>query len=213
MSHRDLLSKSRTKCRFGVRLAQTASAVHAQDFLVRRRTGIRNVAFDSEGFAKSDVCVSATNLHLGGKQRTEELGLRSHVSPTIGEIARFPEVSEAKVFEAVEAGNGYRAELLDTRRDAGEVSLEVPVVEEGFDRSLDREELRVVLTRLEPREQMIVTRVFFEGWSQARVGTEIGLSQMQVSTKFGSCHGQTSLMARRLRTRGTRRLVLKDWCG
>jgi RNA polymerase sigma-B factor len=41
--------------------------------------------------------------------------------------------------------------------------------------------LRILLPRLEDREQLIVKRLFFDGYTQQRVADELGASQMQVS--------------------------------
>jgi RNA polymerase sigma-B factor len=38
-----------------------------------------------------------------------------------------------------------------------------------------------LLDRLGARERAIVSRYFFSGWSQARIGRELGISQIHVS--------------------------------
>jgi RNA polymerase sigma-B factor len=41
--------------------------------------------------------------------------------------------------------------------------------------------LRVLLPRLDEREQLILKRLYFDGYTQQRVANELGASQMQVS--------------------------------
>jgi RNA polymerase sigma-B factor len=81
----------------------------------------------------------------------------------------------------MEAGGSYWTASLDVRGPDGERSIDIPVTDRALDRALDRQRLRVLLPRLEDREQLILKRLFFDGYTQQRVADELGASQMQVS--------------------------------
>ena len=134
---------------------------------------------------------SLQETYLAIKTAREELGQKLGASPTIPQIAAHLRVSEEAVLAAMEAGDSYWPASLDTaRRDGDDPGTEVPVIEHGFESSLDRRQLRETLPTLGPREQHIIKRLYFDGWTQRRVAEEIGVSQMQVSR----------LMARTLET-------------
>lgn len=91
------------------------------------------------------------------------------------------EVSEEEVLEAMEAGSSYVSDSLDIRGPGDERANDVAIVDPSFGRGLDREGLRKVTPSLEYHERVMLTRSFFDGWTQDQVAREIGLSQMQVS--------------------------------
>lgn len=124
---------------------------------------------------------SLQETYLSVKDAREELGHKLGCSPTVQQIAEHLGVSDEAVLDAMEAGDSYWPASLDTPRTEDESVTEVPVVDPGFDRSLDRRQLRDSLPRLTEREQLIVKRLYFDGWTQRRVAEEIGVSQMQVS--------------------------------
>jgi RNA polymerase sigma-B factor len=124
---------------------------------------------------------SLQERYLAVKEAREELNQELGCSPTIAQIAARVGVSEEAILEAMEAGDSYWPASLDVGTSEDEPVTEVPVVDEGFDRSLDRQQLRNLLPRLEHRELVILQRLYFDGWTQRRVADEIGVSQMQVS--------------------------------
>lgn len=124
---------------------------------------------------------SLQETYLSVKDAREELGHKLGCSPTVQQIAVHLGVSDEAVLDAMEAGDSYWPASLDTPRTEDESVTEVPVVDPGFDRSLDRSQLRESLPRLSEREQLIVKRLYFDRWTQRRVAEEIGVSQMQVS--------------------------------
>jgi RNA polymerase sigma-B factor len=124
---------------------------------------------------------SLQETYLSVKDAREELGHKLGCSPTVQQIAQHLGVSDEAVLDAMEAGDSYWPASLDTPRTEEESVTEVPVVDPGFDQSLDRRQLRDSLPRLTDREQLIVKRLYFDGWTQRRVADEIGVSQMQVS--------------------------------
>ncbi len=125
---------------------------------------------------------SLQETYLTVKTAKEELGQTLGCSPTVQQVATHLGISEEAVLAAMEAGDSYWPASLDAPRRGEEDSVtEVPVLDGGFDFSLDRRQLRESLPRLERREQLIVKRLYFDGWTQRRVAEEIGVSQMQVS--------------------------------
>lgn len=124
---------------------------------------------------------SLQERYLAVKEAREELTHELGCSPTIAQIARRVGVSEEAILEAMEAGDNYWPASLDVGTSEDAPVTEVPVIDEGFERSLDRQELRNLLPQLDRREQVILKRLYFDGWTQRRVADEIGVSQMQVS--------------------------------
>lgn len=125
---------------------------------------------------------SLQETYLSVKTAREELGQTLGGSPSVPQIAAYLRISEESVLAAMEAGDSYWPASLDTpRRGDEEAVTEVPVVDGGFDSTLDRRQLRESLPALERRERLIIKRLYFDGWTQRRVAEEIGVSQMQVS--------------------------------
>jgi RNA polymerase sigma-B factor len=124
---------------------------------------------------------SLQELYLAVKEAREELGHELGCSPTIPQLATRLGVSDEAILDAMEAGDSYWPASLDVGPSEDDYVTEVPVLDGGFDRSLDRQQLRSLLPRLDHREQLILKRVFFDEWTQRQVAAEIGVSQMQVS--------------------------------
>jgi RNA polymerase sigma-B factor len=138
---------------------------------------------------------STQELYLSIKDAREELGHRLGASPTVPEIAAHMGVGVEDVLEAMEAGRTYWPDSLDVTGPDGERTFDVPVCDESLDRAVDRQQLRVLLPRLDDRERLILKRIYFDGQTQQRVAEEIGASQMQVSR----------ILARTL-------AQLREWC-
>ena len=125
---------------------------------------------------------SLQETYLSIKTAREELGQTLGASPTVPQIATHLGISDESVLAAMEAGDSYWPASLDTpRRGEDEPGVDVPVIDGGFDSSLERRQLRESLPKLEERERLIIKRLYFDGWTQRRVAEEIGVSQMQVS--------------------------------
>jgi RNA polymerase sigma-B factor len=69
----------------------------------------------------------------------------------------------------------------------------------GLDLVVDREALKPLLQRLTPREKRILLMRFFRNMSQAEIGVELGVSQMQVSRLLTQILGR---LRHRLETAG-----------
>jgi RNA polymerase sigma-B factor len=124
---------------------------------------------------------STQELYLSIKEAREELGHQLGTPPTVAQIASHLEVNDEAILEAMEAGGSYWTASLDVRGPDGERSIDIPVTDAGLDRVLDRQRLRVLLPRLDGREQLILKRLYFDGYTQQRVANDLGASQMQVS--------------------------------
>jgi len=60
----------------------------------------------------------------------------------------------------------------------------------GIQKVVDREALKPLLARLTPREKRILLMRFFRTMSQAQIGAELGVSQMQVSRLLAQILGR-----------------------
>jgi RNA polymerase sigma-B factor len=132
---------------------------------------------------------SLQELYLSIKDAREELSHQLGATPTIPQIADRLGVSEEALLEAMDAGDSYWPTSLDIATEDGPV-IDIAVVDDAFDRSLDREQLRDFLPRLDEREQLILQRLYLDGWTQRQVAEEIGISQMQVSRILSRTKGQ-----------------------
>ena len=118
-------------------------------------------------------------------QLDQELGRR----PTSAEIATLLQVDVADI-ERASAARGYFSMLsLDQPLDpAGDLRL-LDLVPGNEDQTLLKLEhvsqLQPVLDDLPSRERRILELRFVEGWSQAAIGADVGVSQMQVSRILG----------------------------
>lgn len=119
--------------------------------------------------------------YLAIKTAREELYQELACSPTIDQIARRLGISEEAVLEAIEAGDNFLPQSLDSGPDEESPGREVPVVDPSFDVMLERNLLMEAIPRLSRREQLVLKRVYLDGWTQRKVAQEIGVSQMQVS--------------------------------
>jgi RNA polymerase sigma-B factor len=120
-------------------------------------------------------------LYLAIKQARDDLTQELGATPTTAQIADHLRVAEAEVIEAMEAGDNYWPVSLDVRISDDEPVREVPVTDTSFEQTLARLDLERMAPNLDDRETRIITRLYFDGWTQRRVADEIGVSQMQVS--------------------------------
>lgn len=133
---------------------------------------------------------SVQESYLAVKEAREALTHELSCSPTIQQIAERLGTSDEAILEAMEAGENYWPESLDAGVFEGESGRQVPVVDGGFDRSLERHHLTTLLPRLAPRERLILKRIYLDGWTQRQVADEIGVSQMQVSRLLSKITGK-----------------------
>lgn len=109
--------------------------------------------------------------------------------PTRAELAACLEIDLAEVDRALAAKGCFNVLSLDQPLDpAGNLTL-ADLVAGDQDVTLGRfeevDQLQPVLDDLGPRERRILELRFVEGWTQAEIGADIGVSQMQVSRILG----------------------------
>jgi RNA polymerase sigma-B factor len=107
--------------------------------------------------------------------------------PSVSQVAEAVGVSDEQVLEALEAAGAYRATSIDAPRpggdeDAGDtVGDAVGDADRGFGRAEDRATLDRLMTALGPRDREVLRLRFVEDLTQAEIGEQIGVSQMQIS--------------------------------
>jgi RNA polymerase sigma-B factor len=109
-----------------------------------------------------------------------------HRSPSVKEIAAAVGVPEEDVLDALQAGGSYRAISFEAPAggsgdDVVTLADSVGVREDGFDRAEERATLDILLGCVSERERAVLRMRFERDMTQAEIGAEIGVSQMQVS--------------------------------
>jgi RNA polymerase sigma-B factor len=107
--------------------------------------------------------------------------------PNVKEVASYLNVPEDQALEAFQAlTHGYNVESLDTPVDT-ENNIETrgaqvgdPSAEAAYEHVTLHADVLNILKELDPRMQLVVVAAL-EGWTQARTGERLGVSQMQVS--------------------------------
>ena len=122
----------------------------------------------------------------GGVRRgVEALTAQLGREPTLVELAEHLGVETDEVVEALDAAGAYTAASLDhpvgVDEDSESLGDLIGGEDPGFELAVDREVLRVLVADLGEREKRILLLRFFRGMTQAEIGEEIGISQMQVS--------------------------------
>nr|WP_246033801.1 SigB/SigF/SigG family RNA polymerase sigma factor [Streptomyces hundungensis] len=122
----------------------------------------------------------------------EHLAVTLDRDPSVKELAAHLELSEERVVEALIAANGFTASSLDTPTGPGAAvqasgdksrALADILGEEdpGMEKVENLQTLGLLLEELTERERHIVSMRFGLELTQAQIGTELGVSQMQVS--------------------------------
>ena len=119
------------------------------------------------------------------KSTREDMAHRLGRNPTVPELAKELGESAEDIEAAIDARRAYSAEpLLDNSADDNESGAReraLEVIDEGFDRALDREALRKAIDVLDPREREIVALRFLHDQTQSEIADQLGISQMHVS--------------------------------
>ncbi|SOE31916.1 SigB/SigF/SigG family RNA polymerase sigma factor [Streptomyces sp. OK228] len=124
---------------------------------------------------------------LRGQVRSADHELCSSLgggTPAVHEIAAHTGLTEAEVRLGQEAPEPFTARSLDAvpgRSEGHPLADTLGGMEPGFDRVVDREALRPLLRALPERERQILYMRFFCEMTQARIGLQLGVSQMHVS--------------------------------
>jgi RNA polymerase sigma-B factor len=119
------------------------------------------------------------------RKTTEVLAAELGREPTIRELATRLEATDDEIVEALDAAEAYTTASLDRpvgddRESAGLGEL-LGGPDPAFDLVVDREVLRGLLAELGERDKRILLMRFVRGMTQAEIGEELGVSQMQVS--------------------------------
>jgi RNA polymerase sigma-B factor len=116
------------------------------------------------------------------RELTNELGDRS---PTVRQIAERAELPEEDVLTGMEALESFRSLSLDARLTARDDDYSLVdtlgSADAGYEQVLYREAVKPEIEQLPERERRILYLRFFDDMSQARIGEELGISQMHVS--------------------------------
>jgi RNA polymerase sigma-B factor len=105
--------------------------------------------------------------------------------PTIPELAARLNATDEEIIEAIDASEAYTTASLD--RPVGDDNESASLGEllgdqdPAYDLVIDREVLKGLLAELGERDKRILLMRFFRGMTQAEIGAELGVSQMQVS--------------------------------
>ncbi|MGH3415134.1 MAG: SigB/SigF/SigG family RNA polymerase sigma factor [Actinocrinis sp.] len=113
---------------------------------------------------------------------THELGR----SPSVAQLAERVNATAEEVVEALDASSAYTTASLDrpVRTDGDEGASLAEFVggeDPRFEAVVNREVLKPLLARLGERDKRILMMRFFRGMTQAQIGEELDVSQMQVS--------------------------------
>ncbi|MFD5097901.1 RNA polymerase sigma factor SigF [Streptomyces albidochromogenes] len=119
----------------------------------------------------------------------EELSLRLDRDPTVKELAEHLDLSEDEIIEGLVAANGYTAGSLDAPNDSGDgpdagsrtFADRLGELDPALESVEDLHTLAPLLERLDERDRRIVEMRFGQEMTQAQIGAELGVSQMQVS--------------------------------
>jgi RNA polymerase sigma-B factor len=105
--------------------------------------------------------------------------------PTIAELAAHLGAEPEEIVEAIDAAGAYTTASLDhpVNTDEQGASLLDFMGEEDsrFEAVIDRQVLTELLTTLGERDKRILLMRYFRGMTQAEIGEELGVSQMQIS--------------------------------
>jgi RNA polymerase sigma-B factor len=120
-----------------------------------------------------------TRILAAESDLTQELGR----SPRPSDLARHLDVDLEHVLDALSATGCFSPASLDAPAPEGEDVLgdRLGTLDPGFAEAETRVTLHAVLRGLTPRERRILEMRFFGGCTQAEIGADIGVTQMQVS--------------------------------
>jgi RNA polymerase sigma-B factor len=109
--------------------------------------------------------------------------------PTIRELADRLDADPEEIVEAIDAAGAYTTASLDHPVSADEQGASLLDFmggqDERFDAVIDRQVLTGLLAGLGERDKRILLMRFFRGMTQAEIGAELGVSQMQISRLLG----------------------------
>jgi RNA polymerase sigma-B factor len=120
------------------------------------------------------------------KQVADRLSQEKGRSPTYAELAAALNVTEEQVVEAVEARTQYDLLSIDSlAEDREEPQISTQEREGALDPDIeslgDRQAIVSALSRVPPRERVIIVLRYYQDLSQTEIARRLGISQMHVS--------------------------------
>lgn len=147
-------------------------------------------------------------LRIDLAKAKEDLTVELDRSPTVTDLAAHLDLSDEEVVEGLVAANGHTSGSLDAptviHADSGGGSAESHTLadllgeeEPAMELVEDIQSLAPLLERLSDRERRMLQMRFGEELTQAQIGEELGISQMQVSRLLTRLigHLRTSMLA------------------
>jgi len=147
------------------------------------------------------ICTCARMQELSATVRAaqEELTQRMGTSPSARDVAFFLDLPLDEVVDAYEAVAAYHTASLDVPvalpDGTAPPSATCSATTTRHRPGVDREALKPLLERLTGREKRILLMRFFRNMSQAEIGVELGVSQMQVSAAVADPGAATQRLA------------------
>jgi RNA polymerase sigma-B factor len=141
-------------------------------------------------------------LSLKVDRAVGELSREARRQPGVSEVAERLGVGEEEVLEAMEASGAYRAASLDAPRTgvrddpAETVGESFGHEEAGFRLAEHRATLERLMRAVTPRDREVLRLRFEQDMTQAEIGEQIGVSQMQVSRIIRQAIGRLRMAAR-----------------
>ncbi|MFG1607571.1 RNA polymerase sigma factor SigF [Actinoplanes sp. NPDC049265] len=106
-------------------------------------------------------------------------------SPTVADVAAHLGITEEAVLEGLEGARAYSASSLNAPVAGGDGTVELADTLGASDHEYELTELRLTLgramTKLNEREQRILSLRFYGNMTQSEIAARVGLSQMHVS--------------------------------
>ncbi len=135
--------------------------------------------FRDGGAVKVSRSVKELSLKIGTVR--ELLQKQSGSQPTIGKIADYLGVGVDQVSEAISASLPVLS-LTPVQEEDGPSQFDIPVgsEEEQIAESLS---LRATLSRLEPKDRLLIQYRFYEGKTQSETAKRLGTTQVQISRR------------------------------
>jgi RNA polymerase sigma-B factor len=125
------------------------------------------------------------DLNLAVTSSIPDMTQRLGRAPTATELATELDIDREEVVQTLVARDCYRPQSLDAPKnstgDPDTVASTVGGNEAGYELVVNREALRVLISRLGERERDVLGMRFFESLTQSQIAERIGVSQMQVS--------------------------------
>ncbi|MCX4834639.1 SigB/SigF/SigG family RNA polymerase sigma factor [Streptomyces sp. NBC_01016] len=109
-------------------------------------------------------------------------------APTVAELAAHLGLDECEVAEGLKATNGCTAASLDRSVDAGEpddtLAAHIGCHDPELAKAENLQALKPLIAALESRDRELLALRFVDELTQAEIGRELGVSQMQVSRRL-----------------------------